>query len=199
MSFNPAIALAFCRLACRSCHRLPASCREDVSGGTSSQKGRSVVRLSSSIAAQRAIYQTANKGDAIARAAVVTVASVIDRSVGPVIAASVSAAMTAASVSGMPAHCVSAPPAHCMSAHSMSGAVTTRGVVGGERVSCQRHTTERHRGSKSDDCFMRHETPPFWGSNKNSCEHKKERRVAPNSCRPPGHVSVLEDDAFYFL
>jgi hypothetical protein len=137
----------------------------EISGGISSQERLVSGPPITSIAAQRAIYQTADKGNAITRAAVavVTVARVIDRSIAPVIATSVSAVMTATSVSGVSAHCVSAHcvSAHCVSAHCVSGAVTACGVAGGERISCERHTTERHHGSESNDCFMKHETLLF--------------------------------------
>lgn len=54
----------------------------------------------------------------------------------------------------------------------MSDAVTTSGLAGGQRISRERHTTERNYGSESDNCFMRQETLLLRLKQKNSCEHK---------------------------
>jgi hypothetical protein len=95
-----------------------------------------LVRRSSSVTTQHAIYQTADKRNAETGAAVaiVAIASVIGRSTAPVVATSVSGTMTGTSISapGLSAHCVSA---HCVSAHHVSAhcvfaTVTASGLAG---------------------------------------------------------------------
>ena len=96
------------------------------------EKGRPPwFKCAPSVAAQHAIYQTADIRDAKTRAAVamVAIASVIDRSAAPVVAASVSRAVTATSISasGASGRCMSV---HGMSAYCLSAAATVAGVVG---------------------------------------------------------------------
>jgi hypothetical protein len=78
------------------------------------------------------------------------------------------------------------PP--CVSAQCMSAAVTTARAVSSQRISRDRHATERDRGSDSDDCFVKHEFL-LPGST-------RQCLAVANSCSSCGHVRVLDDGAF---